>query len=1153
MRSTISGLINKRQLVLTFKQTIKFMKKKCMNSRSWHRSAGNLLKKMKLLIAFFFTGLIVVSANTYSQQTKLSLKFDEVTVKEVFKQIEEKSEFVFFYNEDYIDVYRKVSINAKEEKVEVILGELLKGTQNSYKVYDRQIVILSPEMKELPPVMKSESKTEQKKQISGRVTDSGGGIIPGVSVVIKGTTTGTITNAEGSYTLQVPNDAKVLLFSFVGMKTQEVFIPNGSIINVIMEEETIGIEEVVAVGYGSMKKSDLTASVASVKASEVTKAPSGSIEKLLQGRVSGLTIINNAEDNPQGGATVRVRGLSSINASNSPLIVVDGIPLGEAGTMNSVNPNIIESIEVLKDASGTAIYGSRGANGVIMITTKTGSGEKSSVWFSGKVGVGMFSKDLDYWRDPLKMAHLSNEAYENAGVEPLYVGKKDPNGTYYPSISEISNNEWPYYTDWSKYIFRTAITQDYNIGVQGGNDKSKYYVSLGYYNGEGVQIGDNYDKLSFDISYNSFISKILSVSTKAGFIRGNRNYNYGMDYSRNPLFPVYNGDGTYYKAYEQDYGNPIMMTNERKNISENMEGYSTLRFDWNILKVLKLSSTGNVRGGSSSSAVYNPPKYTYGGDLYDGEGSNSNNTFHSFIGDIYLTYEKLFSDIHHISAMAGTSLENSIFKGMGITARGFQNDVLRDENLAGAETKFVSNSKVETNLLSYFSRINYTLNSRYLFTLTTRADGSSKFGDNKKWAYFPSAAVSWKLSEESLIKNLNFFDQLKLRVSYGISGNQGISAYQTFEQFGSSFYYTGGKEQIIYGVGKEIGREGIGNRYVLWGGMANDDLGWEKTSQFDVGLDMTILKGKLDITFDYYTKRTTDLLRQKFLPPSAGYDRVWVNDGEVVNNGFEVSLNSRIITDGDWKFNAGFILNTNRNEVVAFGSKEESGYVEINGIKFLPYGNSMLSDPYLNVLALGYPMNSFFGYQVDGIIQEKPNNSNKMSQPGEFHYVGMNSDGTLNSNARTIIGNPNPKFTASLNLELRHKLGFDLSVLLYTAYGQDIFSTRKLESAKLQEQRWTPENPTNDRPSLRADRNYYVSSWFVEDGSFLRVQNISLGYTLPPKYAKKFASFRPYINISNPFTFSKVSEYDPEVGENGRGGVAYPRICSITTGVEIKF
>jgi TonB-linked SusC/RagA family outer membrane protein len=989
--------------------------------------------------------------------------------------------------------------------------------------------------------------------VLGIVKDEKGDPVIGASVRIKGQNLGTITNTDGQFSLDV-NSNDVLEISYVGYNSQNVQIDNKKRVNVILRESSKILDEVLVVGYGTMKKSDLTGSVASVKGEEVTKVSSGSIDKLLQGRVSGLTVINNSDDNPRGGATIRVRGVSSINGSNSPLVVVDGVPMGDAGGLNSLNPNIIESVELLKDASSTAIYGSRGANGVLMVTTKNGLDSKPTVFVNSKVGVSFFSKGLDYWKDPLLMAQLSNESYENAGIEPLYVGKKDTYGTYYPSIAEIRDGIWPYHTIWKDYIFRTALTQDYNIGVQGSGNNGRYYINLGYYKGEGMQKKDDYDKITFDVSYSNQLTKSLMVSTKAGFVKGNSNYNYGMDYNRNPLWPVYNGDGSYFKANSLDYGNPVMMTRERKNVAENMEGYAILKFDWNIIKGLKLAASGNARGGNSNSSYYNPPTYTYEGDLYNGIGGYSNSNFRNLTCDAYLTYNKLIAEKHQLSFMAGTSLERSLSKGSSLEGRGFQNQILKDENLGGAKTKYMSTSQSKSVLLSYFSRINYTFNDRYLCTFTMRADGCSKFGKDRKWGYFPSGAIAWRMSEEKFIKDLNLFDQLKLRASYGLSGNQGISPYQTCEKFGSDYYNNNGTEQIVYGIGEQIGREGIGGRYVTWGGMANADLGWEKTSQFDIGLDASLLDNRVSVTFDYYFKRTTDLLRQKYLPPSSAYDLVWVNDGTIDNKGIELSITGHIIDKGDWNLNSTLLINANRNKVVRFGSKEDSGYIETNGIKYLPYGsNNILGNAYMNVLALGHPVNSFFGYKVNGIIQKTINSSSPMLQAGEFNYVGLNSDGTLDPNQRTIIGNPNPKFNGSLSINLSHKIGFDLSVLLCGSYGGDIFSNRKLGSAKLQVKRWTPDDPTNSRPSLRSDRQYFPSNWFVEDGSFLRVQNITLGYTLPERYAKEFANARMYISVSNPVTFSHVSEYDPEVGENGVGDVAYPRICTITTGIEIKF
>ena len=440
-------------------------------------------------------------------------------------------------------------------------------------------------------------------------------------------------------------------------------------------------------------------------------------------------------------------------------------------------------------------------------------------------------------------------------------------------------------------------------------------------------------------------------------------------------------------------------------------------------------------------------------------------------------------------------------------------------------------------------------------TFTARADGASKFAKGHRWGFFPSGAVSWKLEEEPWIKSIGFFDQLKLRASYGISGNQGISPYQTFERFGFDYYWSGGKEYTVYGIGYQDGREGLGDRFVTYAGMANHELTWEKTAQLDVGLDLSILKGRLNVTFDYYYKRTTDLLRKQYLPPSTGFDTVWVNDGEIRNKGFEVAVTGRVVSTRDWNFTATGIFSLNRNKVVAIGTAENSGAtVDANGICYTQYGGSVYNDAFLNVLAIGYPVNSFYGYRVNGIIQTpQGDGSSANTRPGELNYVGLNADGTLDPNQRMIIGNPNPKFTSSLSLSLSHRCGLDLSMMMYAVYGNDIFSYRKLGSVALQSGRWTAENPNNERPSLRYNRQYHASSWSVEDGSFLRISNITLGYTLPVDKLKWIKHLRTYVSASNPFTFSKVSEYDPEVGENGIGNVAYPKVCVITVGAEFKF
>ncbi|MCQ2184204.1 MAG: SusC/RagA family protein, partial [Bacteroidales bacterium] len=438
-----------------------------------------------------------------------------------------------------------------------------------------------------------------------------------------------------------------------------------------------------------------------------------------------------------------------------------------------------------------------------------------------------------------------------------------------------------------------------------------------------------------------------------------------------------------------------------------------------------------------------------------------------------------------------------------------------------------------------------------------RADGSSKFATGHKWGFFPSGAVSWRMDRERWLKSVGFFDLFKLRASYGVSGNQGISPYLTFERYGEDYIwdYALGKEVKAHGVGYSAGREGTGNKYVTYGGMANHDLTWEKTAQADFGLDVAFFKNRLELTADIYYKYTSDLLRQQYLAPSSGFDIVWVNDGEIENKGFEVSITGRIVENRDWSLSATGILDLNRNKVVRLGTNANSGFTtDANGVSYTPHGSSVYDSPCLNVLAIGYPVNVFYGYKVNGIIQsEIGDGTSRYTEPGELNYVGLRPDGSFDADQRQIIGDPNPKFTGSLAINFSHRIGIDFSVLLYGVYGNDIFSQRRLGNMLIDGNFWTWENPNRYYPKLRYNRSYWASSWSVEDGSYLRISNITLGYTLPQGTCKWLKNLRVYVSASNPYTFFKNSEYDPEVGENGYGCPAYPKVCTITTGLELKF
>lgn len=1124
-------------------------------NHDWRRNFAVFLPRKQMLIMkltiglFLLMGIQVMALGSYAQNTRVSLKMENAFVKEVLHEIEKNSEFSFVYNNRLIDVEKEVNINAENEEILDILDKLFDEGNVSYTLMGKQIILSPSAMAEVQQTSRT---------LKGTVTDNQGLPLPGVTVTIKGTTDGTITDTNGEFSLTVNEDDRVLVFSFIGMKDKQVQIGDNLRFDIQMQEEILGLDEVVVVGYGSMKKSDLTGSVASVNIEEIVESQSSAnFENMLQGKVAGVKIINSGNDNPAGGSTVRIRGLSSISGSNSPLVVLDGIPVGEAGSLRNINPAMIESIEVLKDASSTAIYGSRGANGVIMVTTKQGKVGESQVYVNHKTNLGFFSDELDYWKDPVRMMELSNESFVNAEIEPIYIGQPDPtNGVYYPSVSEVESGAWPYQTVWEDFIFRKpSLTNETSVGVQGGTETNRYNVTATYFDGEGMRIGDDYEKITIDMNYENKVTDFFTVQTRAGFFSDDRNHVAPGGYGRNPLFPVMSGDGTPFKLYSTDYGNPVGIRENVTNKTESLSGYATMQFNVDITSALNLVLRGDVRGNYADNNTFNPVVWTEEGDKWKNRASHTRQSWQDILFDGFLTYTKTLAQDHNVSAMVGANSDQSKYRYLQGAGTDYPSTTLQDENLGAGNEMDVANGVSEEALLSGFTRLNYNYKSKYYATFTARADGSSKFGDNNKWGYFPSGAVSWRLSEEDFIQNTNFFSDLKLRASYGISGNQGISPYQTNTVYGWNWHAYQGEDIKVYGPGTQVGLEGVGGRYIMWGGIGNADLKWEKTAQWNLGLDVSVFDNRLNLTLDTYQKNTTDLLRQQFLAPNSGFDRMWTNSGEIENKGFEMSLNGRIIESPVWQLNSGIIFSMNRNEVLNLGDANASGLItDPNGLMYEPFrsmqGGTFL-ESYYGILAIGEPMGVFYGYEVDGIIQEMPNDPVKLTQPGEFNYVGLNEDGTLSPDNRTIIGDPNPDFTGSFNISLSHNSGFDLSMQLYTVYGNDIISRTKLNRTDLQEERWTWENPSETRPSLRADRNYYFSDWFVEDGSFLRLQNLTVGYNLPN--ISFMESARIYATGSNLFTITNSTQYDPEISENGLGDAAYPRVANVTMGVQLKF
>lgn len=993
-----------------------------------------------------------------------------------------------------------------------------------------------------PALVPLSAAAQAPQPVSGEVKGADGNGLPGVSVVVAGTANGTTTNAEGFYTLSVPSGS-TLVFSFVGYATQRLEVGSRSTLDVGLLEDVQSMSEVVVVGYGTVAKSDVTGSVSSLKGSDLNKTPAASVDQLLQGKVAGVQVVVPSGE-PGAGATVRIRGNSSINGSNSPLLVVDGYPWGEAGNLKQINPDDIESIEVLKDASAAAIYGSRGANGVILVTTKRGKAGKTSITLSTLNTVSMLPGKLDVWSDPVDVAIVDNEARQNAGLTPLFTGQTYL-GNYYPSVAELRGDDpnkpkWPYRTYWPDEVYRKPFSQSYTLTANGGNDRTKFSVSGNYYKEQGLAIKNDYERYNSRLNLDQKLFDNLSAGVNLILTHTRRTGGF-LSADRSPVFPIYNPDGTYFRTGPLDFGNPIAYANEVLNKSRTVDVLGTLYVSWDITKWLNFRSQVSDKFGNSLDDVYEPRNITSTGNLYNGYGVINNYNGNELLNENYFTLNKTFSEQHTLNAVLGYTTQTFNVRTSRLEGRGFVNDGLQNQNLNSATTQFVSNGQTKSLLNSYIGRLNYAFLDRYLFTFTGRADGSSKFGANNKWAFFPSAAVAWKLQEEGFLKDVSAVSEAKLRASYGLTGNQGISPYQTLDRLGTGRYFAGGAFQTGFGPGV-FAYDGFNK---IWEGVPNPDLKWETTAQFDAGLDLGLFNNRLTLSADYYYKRTHDLLRQTYITPSSGYDRLWVNDGEIENKGIELGINGEVLNTPALQWTVGGNFTLNRNKLLSMG-----------GDKFVWNGSNieMLRAP-LNAFIVGQPINVFYGYKTDGIIQSTAEGqasglTGDMARPGELKYVDLNGDGKVDDNDRTIIGNPNPKFLYSLNTTLRSH-GFDLSAQLYGVYGNDVFDFRKF-SPSGQLQRWTPDNPTNAYPRVNANRAYYGSDWFVTKGSFLRVQNVTLGYNFKKGLLPGVQTLRVYFSGNNLYVFSKFHKgFDPEVGANGQNWGSYPRPRALSLGLNI--
>lgn len=973
-------------------------------------------------------------------------------------------------------------------------------------------------------------------RISGKVADVNGEPLIGVSVVLKGTTSGTITDFSGSFTLTSTSSNPVLLVSYVGYTSQEVAVKNIPV-NIVMTETSEQLEEVVVVGYGTQRKKDLTGSVSVIKSEELTSLPVPSISDAMQGRAAGVQVISSGT--PGSDATFRIRGTGTINNSN-PLVVIDGIPV--SGGLNQLNMDDVESLQILKDASATAIYGSRGANGVVIVTTKRGTGAKgkSTVNFNYSYALQQPTHVVEML-NASEFAQLQNEMLTNGG--------QVPNPAFWdPESLGVGTN-------WLDEIFRTAPMQNYSLSYAGNSEKTNYYISGNFLNQDGIVIGTGFKRFTLQVNADSKVNSWLKVGNSILLnhdLKPSGSYSIQNAMLALPTQPVTRPDGSYagpvaQPIYDGDIENPVGKALTVENLTSGYNLMGSVYAELELLKDLKFKSTYGLQANFWDARTW-APAYKW-----DTSTNNSAYLFQQYnknitwLWDNTLNYEKTIGD-HRMNFMAGTSAQENRYNYINASVKKFASETTQQLD-NGIEQPTNGGNTSSWALLSYMGRVNYSYADKYLITATVRRDGSSRFGKGNKFGTFPSASAAWRVSEENFMKDLTLFDDIKIRAGYGVTGNQEIGNYS----FASSLntYAYNFNNTIVSAVVPVV--------------MPNPYVQWERQQQGNIGIDASLLNQRVDISIDAYLKNTDKMLVPMVVPVSTGYSDVFVpsiNAGEMQNKGIELTINSRNLT-GELKWNTSFNVSLNQNKIISINDTVpmSSGSIGLN------YN--------LALIKAGLPVNTFYGFVTDGVFQTQEEVDNHAVQvpgndpynrtsAGDIRFKDLNNDGVINDDDRTYLGNPNPTVIFALNNTFAYK-GFDLSIFLQGVAGNQIINANRFWSEAMavsQNQtiatlnRWNGEGSSTTIPRAvfnDPNKNTRPSDRFVEDGSYLRIKNITLGYTMPTQIMQKIklSSARVYISGQNIFTLTNYSGFDPEVGVNGIDNNVYPVTRTFTVGINL--
>ena len=977
-------------------------------------------------------------------------------------------------------------------------------------------------------------------KVTGRVVDATTNEpVIGATVTIANEHTGTSTDIEGNFTIDAKELPTTIHISFIGYKEQQVDVYDATeAITIPLTEEQDVLQEVVVVGYGVQKRKELTSAISTVNKELLRQTPP-TVESALAGAVAGLNV-SVTSGQPGAASTIRIRGGNSITGGNEPLYVIDGFIVYNDVTANRtdaggsdatldplsfVNPADIESIEVLKDVSATAIYGTRGANGVIIITTKKGKRGKDQINYQSTFGWQSIHNKMEFlnaseWTD------LYNEIRRNEGTPELQLPQPESSQGY----------------DWQDAALRTGFTQEHQISLIGGDERSRYSISGNYKKQDGIIIGTDLKRYGGRFNYDRDLFKKLRVGITASGaysqlnglrnINGNNNPNTWISaITTAPIIPIYDADGGYnYEpnalttvSYNGKVPNAISDLKNVKTLTENTRILAIAYAEYQLLTDLTLKANIGLDLSNTRQSNY-APSYTSPGADKNGVAAIGHKSLYTWQTEYTANYNHLFNEIHSLSILGGYTAQRTDKRGFSASSYGFANDATGYNNLSGGETANPPTSESYTSTLnSVLGRINYSFDQRYNATVTLRADGSSRFAKGHQWGYFPSVGLSWNIDKEPFVHFGKGLSYLKLRFSAGTVGNQEIGDYQYIANMVTQLYYFNGQPVTAYVIDN----------------LSNPDLKWETTDSYNVGLNTGFLDGRINVTLDAYYKKTKDLLLNVPVENVTGFSSALRNVGSVSNKGLELEINSRIIENKEWKWNASFNVATNKNRVVSLG----------NADYFLPSFEGIGTLQYMTPLIVqaGEPLGTFYGYKFAGIVQKDedisklPPQTTEALAPGVVKYQDVNNDGVVNEQDRTVLGNCQPKFTGGFNTSVNYR-NWDFFIALHGSYGNKLFNTLRARFEKTSTSynslatvanRWTEDNPSNSIPKASNSTSIVSDDRYVEDASFLKVRNITLGYTLPLKQISADSKLRFSVSLQNFFTITGYSGYDPESNRNG--------------------